>query len=101
MTNAEGEEQKDTFLNNLMRAFLIVLLTIGLIYIRNQLAGIDYFKKHMWLAYFIFCFIVIIFMFIMTGIQGSSFMSLITLIIILASITMIIWNAAGAGTKTS
>jgi hypothetical protein len=33
-------------------------------------------------------------MMIMTGIQGSSFMSLMTIVIILISVTMIIWTTA-------
>ena len=99
-TDAE-KEGTDTFLNSIMKAFFIVILTIMLIYIRNKMAGSSYFNDNAILKYSIFCFIVIIFMMIMSGIQGSSFMSLMTVIIILISVTMIIWTTAGYTTSVS
>ena len=82
-THTDDETQTDSFLNGIMKAFFIVILTIILIWIRNKMATSQYFENNSILKYSIFCFIVIIFMMIMTGIQGSSFMSLMTIIIIL------------------
>jgi|TARA_B110000967_G_scaffold186676_1_gene207965 hypothetical protein len=93
-THTDDETQTDSFLNGIMKAFFIVILTIILIWIRNKMATSQYFENNSILKYSIFCFIVIIFMMIMTGIQGSSFMSLMTIIIILVSVTMIIWTTA-------
>jgi|TARA_B110000211_G_scaffold129875_1_gene149215 hypothetical protein len=93
-THTDDDAQTDTFLNSIMKAFFIVILTIMLIWIRNKMATSEYFENNSVLKYSIFCFIVIIFMMIMTGIQGSSFMSLMTVIIILISVTMIIWTSA-------
>ena len=93
-THTDDETQTDSFLNGIMKAFFIVILTIMLIWIRNKMATSQYFENNSILKYSIFCFIVIIFMMIMTGIQGSSFMSLMTIIIILVSVTMIIWTTA-------
>ena len=74
-----------------MKAFIIIILTIGLIYIRNWLADNSFFKRNKSLTYLLFCFVVIMFMFIMSGVQGSSFMSLITLIIIITSLNKYIY----------
>jgi len=93
-THTDDEAQTDSFLNGIMKAFFIVILTIILIWIRNKMATSQYFENNSILKYSIFCFIVIIFMMIMTGIQGSSFMSLMTIVIILVSVTMIIWTSA-------
>ena len=93
-THTDDEAQTDSFLNGIMKAFFIVILTIMLIWIRNKMATSQYFENNSILKYSIFCFIVIIFMMIMTGIQGSSFMSLMTIVIILISVTMIIWTTA-------
>jgi hypothetical protein len=93
-THTDDDTQTDSFLNSIMKAFFIVILTIMLIWIRNKMATSPYFENNSILKYSIFCFIVIIFMMIMTGIQGSSFMSLMTIIIILVSVTMIIWTTA-------
>ena len=93
-THTDDETQTDSFLNGIMKAFFIVILTIILIWIRNKMATSQYFENNSILKYSIFCFIVIIFMMIMTGIQGSSFMSLMSIIIILVSVTMIIWTTA-------
>ena len=93
-THTDDETQTDSFLNGIMKAFFIVILTIMLIWIRNKMATSQYFENNSILKYSIFCFIVIIFMMIMTGIQGSSFMSLMTIVIILISVTMIIWTTA-------
>jgi|TARA_B110000208_G_scaffold77578_1_gene99398 heme/copper-type cytochrome/quinol oxidase subunit 4 len=93
-THTDDEAQTDSFLNGIMKAFFIVILTIILIWIRNKMATSQYFENNSILKYSIFCFIVIIFMMIMTGIQGSSFMSLMTIVIILISVTMIIWTTA-------
>ena len=93
-THTDDETQTDSFLNGIMKAFFIVILTIILIWIRNKMATSQYFENNSILKYSIFCFIVIIFMMVMTGIQGSSFMSLMTIIIILISVTMIIWTTA-------
>ena len=93
-THTDDETQTDSFLNGIMKAFFIVILTIILIWIRNKMATSQYFENNSILKYSIFCFIVIIFMMIMTGIQGSSFMSLMTIVIILISVTMIIWTTA-------
>ena len=93
-THTDDETQTDSFLNGIMKAFFIVILTIMLIWIRNKMATSQYFENNSILKYSIFCFIVIIFMMVMTGIQGSSFMSLMTIIIILISVTMIIWTTA-------
>jgi len=93
-THTDDDAQTDTFLNSIMKAFFIVILTIMLIWIRNKMATSQYFENNSILKYSIFCFIVIIFMMVMTGIQGSSFMSLMTIIIILISVTMIIWTTA-------
>ena len=39
MSNTDdNDQQEDTFLTNIIKAFVIILLTIGLIYIRNMLA---------------------------------------------------------------
>tara|TARA_B110001450_G_C17277035_1_gene341937 strand:+ start:191 stop:487 length:297 start_codon:yes stop_codon:yes gene_type:complete len=95
----KDDTQTDTFFNNIMKSFVIVILTIGLIYIRNLIASQE--KVLGSLQYLIFGFFVIIFMLVMTSVQGSSFMSLITLIIILISVTMIIWAAAKGTSKTS
>lgn len=97
--NHEEKPDKDTFLNNMMKAFVTVILTIGLVYIRNWMSTNNFFKEQMALSYLVFSFIVIIFLLIITGIQGSSFMSLISLVMILVSITMIIWSAAGMTQK--
>ena len=94
-THTDENEEGQSFVNSIMKAFFIVILTIVLIWIRNKMAGASYFENNSILKYSIFCFIVIIFMMIMTGIQGSSFMSLMTVIIILISVTMIIWTTAG------
>ena len=94
-THEDDNTQTDSFLNSIMKAFFIVILTIMLIWIRNKMDSSDYFANNAVLKYSIFCFIVIIFMMMMTGIQGSSFMSLMTVIIILISVTMIIWTSAG------
>ena len=91
---SEEREQNDSFVNSIMKAFFVVILTIILIWIRNKMESSDCFKGNAILKYSIFCFIVIIFMMIMTGIQGSSFMSLMTVVIILISVTMIIWSSA-------
>lgn len=91
----ENNKEGDTFLTNIIKAFLIVLLTIGLITIRNQLDTVKYLQDKRILQWTLFGIVVIIFMFIMTGVQGSSFMSLLTLVIILIAITIIIWYAAG------
>jgi len=91
---SEEREQNDSFVNSIMKAFFVVILTIILIWIRNKMESSDFFKGNAILKYSIFCFIVIIFMMIMTGIQGSSFMSLMTVVIILISVTMIIWSSA-------
>jgi len=93
-THTDDDTQTDSFLNSIMKAFFIVILTIMLIWIRNKMATSQYFENNSILKYSIFCFIVIIFMMVMTGIQGSSFMSLMTIIIILISVTMIIWTTA-------
>lgn len=96
MSNTDNnDQQEDTFLTNIIKAFVIILLTIGLIYIRNMLDGSGYLKDKPLLQWSIFSFIVIIFMFIMSSVQGSSFISLLTVIILIASITIIIWYAAG------
>lgn len=94
-SDSENDSEK-TFLNNIMRSFIIVVLTIGLIYIRNWMADNAFFQQNKLLTYLIFCFIVIIFMFLMSSIQGSSFISLMTIIVILVAITMLIWFSAGA-----
>ena len=90
----EEKQQSDSFVNSIMKAFFVVILTIILIWIRNKMESSAFFKGNAILKYSIFCFIVIIFMMIMTGIQGSSFMSLMTVVIILISVTMIIWSSA-------
>ena len=91
----QNEEKNDnSFLNNIMKAFVIVLLTIGLLYIQRTLASNEFLQKNAMLKYLIFGFIVILFMLIMSGVQGSSFMSLLSLVIILISITLIIWFSA-------
>ena len=91
----QNEEKNDSsFLNNIMKAFVIVLLTIGLLYIQRTIASNDFLQKNAILKYLIFGFIVILFMVIMSGVQGSSFMSLLSLVIILISITLIIWFSA-------
>ena len=91
----QNEEKNDSsFLNNIMKAFVIVLLTIGLLYIQRTIASNDFLQKNAILKYLIFGFIVILFMIIMSGVQGSSFMSLLSLVIILISITLIIWFSA-------
>ena len=96
MSNTDDiDQQEDTFLTNIIKAFIIILLTIGLIYIRNMLAKSDVLTRNPLLQWSIFSFIVIIFMFIMSSVQGSSFISLLTVIILIASITVIIWYAAG------
>ena len=91
---SEEREQNDSFVNSIMKAFFVVILTIILIWIRNKMESSEFFQGNAILKYSIFCFIVIIFMMIMTGIQGSSFMSLMTVVIILISVTMIIWSSA-------
>ena len=88
------EKNESSFLNNIMKAFVIVLLTIGLLYIQRTIASNDFLQKNAILKYLIFGFIVILFMIIMSGVQGSSFMSLLSLVIILISITLIIWFSA-------
>lgn len=91
----QNEEKNDSsFLNNIMKAFVIVLLTIGLLYIQRTIASNEFLQKNAILKYLIFGFIVILFMIIMSGVQGSSFMSLLSLVIILISITLIIWFSA-------
>jgi len=91
----QNEEKNDnSFLNNIMKAFVIILLTIGLLYIQRTLASNEFLQKNAMLKYLIFGFIVILFMLIMSGVQGSSFMSLLSLVIILISITLIIWFSA-------
>ena len=91
----QNEEKNDnSFLNNIMKAFVIVLLTIGLLYIQRTIASNEFLQKNAMLKYLIFGFIVILFMIIMSGVQGSSFMSLLSLVIILISITLIIWFSA-------
>lgn len=91
----QNEEKNDSsFLNNIMKAFVIVLLTIGLLYIQRTIASNEFLQKNAMLKYLIFGFIVILFMLIMSGVQGSSFMSLLSLVIILISITLIIWFSA-------
>lgn len=91
----QNEEKNDSsFLNNIMKAFVIVLLTIGLLYIQRTIASNEFLQKNAILKYLIFGFIVILFMVIMSGVQGSSFMSLLSLVIILISITLIIWFSA-------
>jgi len=100
--NDNDTEKRDSFLNNIIKAFVIVLLTIGLIYIRNQIDGLGYLTDKTTLKYLLFGIVVIIFMFVMSGVQGSSFMSLLTLVIIIVAITMIIWSAsAWAGTNST
>ena len=88
------EKNESSFLNNIMKAFVIVLLTRGLLYIQRTIASNDFLQKNAILKYLIFGFIVILFMIIMSGVQGSSFMSLLSLVIILISITLIIWFSA-------
>jgi hypothetical protein len=88
------EKNESSFLNNIMKAFVIVLLTIGLLYIQRTIASNEFLQKNAMLKYLIFGFIVILFMIIMSGVQGSSFMSLLSLVIILISITLIIWFSA-------
>jgi len=90
----QQEEKDDSFLNNIMKAFVIVLLTIGLLYIQRNIASNEFLQKNAMLKYLIFGFIVILFMLVMSGVQGSSFMSLLSLVIILISITLIIWFSA-------
>ena len=96
-THPDGEKEsgEQKFVNGIKKAFFIVLLTILLIAIRNKMSKTSYFNDNPILKWSIFCFIVIIFMMLMTGIQGSTFMSLMTVIVILVAVTMIIWTTAG------
>ena len=43
----QNEEKNDnSFLNNIMKAFVIVLLTIGLLYIQRTLASNEFLQKN-------------------------------------------------------
>ena len=45
-THTDDEAQTDSFLNGIMKAFFIVILTIMLIWIRNKMATSQYFENN-------------------------------------------------------